>query len=133
MVILEYVDNKNDIMLSLNNFNKEAKNNLDLAPELLIRTTYWVYDTVSKTFGPNKFIAHKNMTFNKYESALEGNFDGLLYFDGGRARKNIERILSPYEPDSRLTDHLIDWAESILHPGVLNGVNEQKWKFTQVR
>ena len=53
MITLELVENRNDILYSLHNFNKEAIVNLDLAPELLIKTTYWVYDPASDTFGPN--------------------------------------------------------------------------------
>ena len=132
MVILELVKNKNDILISLHNFNREAKNNLDLTIELLIRTTYWVYDPTSNIIGPNKFVGHKNMTFRKYESALEGNFEGLRYFDGGRARKRIENILGPYEPDSRFKGHLLDWAESITHSGVVDGVTVQKWMFNHI-
>ena len=132
MITLELVENKNDILTSLRNFNREAKDNLDLTPELLIRTTYWVYDPTSYAFGPNKFVGHKNMTFNKYESALEGNFEGLRYFDGGRAKKAIEGILGPYEPDYRLADRLTNWAESITHRGVVDGVTVQKWMFNYV-
>ena len=132
MVILEFAKNKNDILISLHNFNREAKDNLDLTPELLIRTTYWVYDTTSNTFGPNKFVGHKNMTFWKYKSAVEGNFERLRYFDGGKARKAIEGILGHYEPDFRLADQLINWAESITHRGVVDGVTVQKWMFNSI-
>lgn len=132
MVTLELVENKNDILISLRNFNREAKDNLDLTAELLIRTTYWVYDPTSDTFGPNKFVGHKNMTFQKYESALEGNFEGLRYFDGGRTRKAIEEILGSYESDNSLIIRLINWAESITHRGVVAGVTTQKWKFNYI-
>jgi hypothetical protein len=132
MVILELVKNKNDVLISLHNFNREAKNNLDLTPELLIRTTYWVYDLTSNTFGPNKFVGHKNMTFEKYESALEGNFVGLRYFNGGKAKKAIEGILGHYRPDYRLAVQLINWAESITHRGVVGGVTVQKWMFNYI-
>lgn len=129
MVKLELVESKNDILMSLHNFNREAKDNLDLTPELLIRSTYWVYDSKSYTFGPNKFVGHKNMTVSKYESALEDNFEGLKYFDGGRTRKAIEGILGSYKPDNSLIPQLINWAESITHRGVVDGVSTQKWKF----
>ena len=132
MVTLELVENKNDILISLRNFNSEAKDNLDLTPELLIRTTYWVFDSTSNTFGPNKFVGHKNMTFRKYQSALEGNFEGLRYFDGGRTRKAIEGILGSYKPDNSLIPQLINCAESITHRGVVAGVTIQKWKFNYI-
>jgi len=59
-------------------------------------------------------------------------FKGLRYFDGGRTRKAIEKILGPYKPDSSLIARFIGWAESITHVGVVNGVTEQKWKFYYV-
>jgi len=132
MVTLKLVEDKNDILISLYNFNREAKDNLDLTPELLIRTTYWVYDPASNTFGPNKFVGHRNMTFRKYQNALEGNFEGLGSFCGGRTRKAIEKILGSYEPDNSLIIQLINWAESITHRGVVAGVTTQKWQFNYI-
>jgi hypothetical protein len=72
------------------------------------------------------------MTFSKYRRALEGDFDGITYCDGGKAREKIEGILGYYKPDNKLTNYLISWAESLLHIGVLSGVNGQKWKFACV-
>jgi len=73
-VTLALVENKHDIITSIRKFNREAKNNLDLTPELLMRTTYWVYDPRSNTFGPNEFVGHMNMTFRGYRGALEDGF-----------------------------------------------------------
>jgi hypothetical protein len=72
------------------------------------------------------------MTFTKYKMALEGDLNGLKYFDGTKARKSIVKILGSYEPDDSLTSRLIDWAELITHRGVADWVNTQKWKFNYI-
>jgi hypothetical protein len=69
------------------------------------------------------------MTFDRYENALQGNFCGEP-FDGHAARRAIERLLKPYEYNSRLSGRLVRWAESLLSIVVLDGISEAKSKFT---
>jgi len=133
MLYLKYATNKNEILQSLHTFNRDGAANHDLAIEIVIRTSYWVYNPASKTFGPNKFVAYRNMNFQDYDECLSGRLDGLYYFEGDSARRNVEKILGPYHPDPSLEDKLVTWAESLFHPGVVQGVNTNKWKFAYLR
>jgi hypothetical protein len=128
-VTLELVENKTDIVVSVYNFNIEAMNYLTDARNVTRQTRYWVYNHDNRTFGPNKFSGHKNMTFEKYREAVKGNFNGLNYFSGGKTRYHIENILGSYKPNHDLTIKLVNWAQTILGNSVFNDVDVQKWEF----
>jgi len=128
---LEFVKNKEEIRQSLTNFNKQARDYQDRACLLVRQTTYWVYDPRQDAFGPNKFVAYKNMTFSRYENALGRNYSGAQ-FDGGAARRAIEASLEPYEDNSDLGEQLVEWAESLLSDGVLDNIAGHKWRFVSL-
>ena len=92
------------------------------------QTQYWVYDTKLDKFAPNKFVAYKNMTFERYEKALYGELVGAPH-DGHAARRTIEKILAPYNEDAALTSKLIKWADLLCPPSPMLGISEQKWRF----
>jgi len=128
---LEFTRNAEEIRRSLTNFNKQAKDYQARARLLVRQTTYWVYDPRQDAFGPNKFVAYKNMTFSRYENALQGKFIGVP-FDGGAARLVIEDSLGSYEFNNDLREQLVEWAESLLFDGVLNGIPRRKWRFVSL-
>jgi len=76
-------------------------------------------------------VAYKNMTFDRYENALQGNFYGAP-FDGHAARLAIEGILRRYGVDDLLTSQLVRWAEALFFVGVLDGIRGDKWRFVSV-
>ena len=128
---LEFAWDGEDIRRSLISFNNEAKDYQDRGRVLARQTTYWVYDFRHDAFGPNKFVAYRNMTFGRYENALQGNFCGVP-FDGHAARRVIERTLGQYEYDNHLRGRLSEWAESLFFVGIFDGISEHKWKFTSL-
>jgi hypothetical protein len=128
MVILKLVGDKAEIRQSLVNFNAQAGNNKDLAQMLTRYTTYWVYDQSLDKFGPNKFVAYKNMNFSAYKCALKRNYRGARH-NGSIARHAIERILGQYKSDTELTNRLIRWAASCFGSGATDGINHEKWRF----
>jgi len=128
MVTLKLVGNKAEIQQSLVNFNAQAGNNKGLAHMLTRYTTYWVYDQSLDKFGPNKFVAYKNMNFSTYDCALKGNYRGVRH-NGSVARGRIERILGRYKSDTALTSRLIRWADSCFGAGATDGISHGKWRF----
>ena len=129
---LEFVANEGDIRHSLDIFNHQASQYQGRACLLLRQTVYWVYDNSSGKFGPNKLVAYKNMSFNRYENALAGDFNGAPH-DGHAARLAIERILRAYRFNSDLVGQLIEWSNSLLGAGILDGLSDDKWKFVYLR
>ena len=127
---LEFSRDPEEFRRSLVSFNNQAGFHGERGRLLVRQTTYWVYDTRQGVFGPNKFVAYKNMTFDRYENALRGNFCGAR-FDGHAARLAIEGKLGSYRVDDLLTSQLVRWAES-LFVGVLDGIRGDKWKFVSL-
>ncbi|MDO8717085.1 MAG: hypothetical protein Q7J73_09835 [Dehalococcoidales bacterium] len=125
---LEFVRSIEDIRRAFITFSNEAGVHQERVGKLARQTIYWVYEARRDKFGANKFVAYKNMTFDRYENALQGNFYGVP-FDGHAARQAIEKILEPYEYDSALAERLVRWAESLFGVGILDGISENKWKF----
>ena len=127
----ELIGNLHDIQQSLDTFNMSLEEDLDLGRSLIRTTSFWVYDPVSRRFGPSKFVGFKNMTMAKYQMARDGYLGGNI-FDGHKTRKAVENILGTYAEDVHLSGKLIDWAESLLGPDALEGINESKWKFVSL-
>jgi len=80
-VLLEYVSNAAEIAHCITTFNETALQNRDRALRLMRQTSYWVIDSPTKVFAPSKFIGFSKMTFDKYESAVPGDWSGER-FDG---------------------------------------------------
>ena len=130
-VAFELVGNFHDIQQSLDTFNMSFEENLDLGRSLIRTTSFWVYDPVSGRFGPSKFVGFKNMTMAKYQMARDGYLGGNI-FNGHITRKAIENIRGTYAQDARLSGKLNDWAESLLGPDALEGIDESKWRFVSL-
>jgi hypothetical protein len=132
MVELKWARSIQEIRNSLTTFNVQAKHNKKRGRSLARQTTYWIYDSRQKAFGPNKFVAYKNMTCECYESALKRPYYGARH-NGKKARENIERVLGKkYVADPQLHGYLVRWAEPLFGPGVLDGVSDAKWRFVHL-
>jgi hypothetical protein len=129
-VFLEHVDDRQDILRSLNTFNEEAGKHSDLARSLLVTTSYWVYDPAQKRFGPSKFVGFKDMDFERYAAARKG-WSTRVRFHGRRVWKANERVLGSYGLDSELGRELVIWAGHLLWHGVCNTIDKRKWKFVK--
>lgn len=125
---LEFVKDMGQIRQALVYFNMQAASHRDRVYNLMRQTQYWVYDAKMDKFAPNKFVAYKNMTFERYENALYGAFVGAAH-DGHAARRVIEKILAPYNGDAALASKLIKWADLLFPPSPMLGISEQKWRF----
>ena len=130
-VAFELVENLHDVQHSLDTFNTSFEENLDLVRSLIRTTSFWVYDPVSRRFGPSKFVGFKNMTLAKYQSARDGYLGGNI-FNGHITRKAIENILGAYAEDAQLSVKLSNWAVSLLGPDALEGIDDSKWKFVSL-
>ncbi len=131
VVSLKYVDHHKDIQDSLDTFNRDFRQNLDLARDLLRKTTYWVYDPSAKTFGPSKFVGFQNMNLSDYAAARKRQWNGNN-FDGYGTRKAIEKILGAYTKKPQLSLELIRWGQSLLGADVFDGIDKSKWKFVSL-
>jgi hypothetical protein len=130
-VNLILVKESEQIRQSLTAFNAEPENFLDLARSLLRNTTYWVYDDTQR-FGPAKFVGFVGMSFANYQKA-RNHWNTGHPFNGNRTRRAIESALGAgFASDENLPTKLQEWGESILGPGVFDGVNKSKWKFVQL-
>lgn len=131
---LDKVEDEEQVVGSLREFNAGAGrlDNKRLAWELLRRTRYWVCDVPSETFGPGKFVGYREMSYARYEEARGGEVSGL--FDGAVARAAIELATGDgFRRDPGAAAALVGWAEGLVGPGVLDGVDREKWRFLKVR
>ena len=85
---------------SLIRFNAEAKRFPARALKLLRQTTYWVYDDDSENFGPAKFVGFADMSFAKYEEAVNQHHTGArvdssppMFLNCGTASFQVLRVL----------------------------------------
>lgn len=130
---LVLVTTSDEVRQSLIRFNSEAKQFRDRALSLLHQTTYWVYDDDSEQFGPAKFVGFDDMSFEKYEEAVNRRHTGAR-FDGFRTRRAIESALGvQFSLDEELPSKLEVWAHSLLGSGAFEGVDRTKWTFVRLR
>ena len=134
--MLQYVTTMEEIKESLQNFNDQAPQFKDFARVMVRQTSYWVYDPLFQTFGPNKFVGFRSMTIPVYQQTLQESYgDTELFkrFHAVPARQAIEQILgTSYHKDYELSASLEVWAESLLGHSVLARVSQSKWKFVQL-
>ena len=102
---LEYVENRQDILVSFLNFNEDCEQYPELTRSLLRTTSFWVYNPDTKAFAPSKFTGFKNMNFPNYIAARKGLYLGNN-FNGHLTRKAIGSILGIYRPDDKLSAQL---------------------------
>lgn len=134
---LRFVQTPEQIRESLNNFNRETPQFRDFALKLVQRLfRCWVYDPSSKTFGPNKFVGFRNMTFSKYQRAHEISAVKLDRgrFNGGRTHQAIRKALgADYKADRELWEALEKWADSLFEiPSVFEYRDHLVWRFVRL-
>ena len=134
---LHFVESPEQIRESLNNFNREASLFRGFAlRQVQAHFEYWIYDPLTETFGPNKFVGFQNMTFTKYQWAHELSKMELARgrFNGTRARRAICRVLGvDYEADRGLEEALERWAELLFGvSSVFVGRDRNIWRFVQL-
>lgn len=113
---------------NMDTFNADAKNNFDRVKQIFTRTKYWIYDSKKKVFGPSKYLAYENMSFDRYEFHSYNGVRGT--FNGTTARKAVEALLSQkFEPNPLLHNELCFWAERLTEPDLFKNITESKWKF----
>ena len=95
-------------------------------------TSFWVYDPVTRRFGPGKFVGYRGMSFELYEDGVAGNATGAP-FDGHLSRTRVARVLAnDFVRDPALAAELRKWAASIGGSGSLDGVDSGKWVFARL-
>src|SRR5579859_509337 len=78
---LEYASNTAEIADCIITFNETAPQHRDRALKVMRQTSYWVIDGSTRFFAPSKFVGFSSMTFDRYESAVQGDWSGER-FDG---------------------------------------------------
>jgi hypothetical protein len=113
-------------------FNLACGQHIKRAVSLVRQCKYWIYDEASGKFAPSKFSAYEGMDFLRYERAVAGK-TSQAHFDGASARKRIEEILEKkFVREDVLTSLLVEWVESFGGPGVLDGIQIEKWHFARL-
>jgi hypothetical protein len=125
-----------DVRVSLQTYNDQAPTFSNFVASSLSHTTYWVFDSKSGQFGPNKFVGYQDMNFEKY--MLSQRMQGLRLdrgrFNGGRARIAIVRAVGrPYGARPELHWKLESWAANLVHsPDPFGGTSRAKWRFLRL-
>ena len=84
--------------------------------ELLVQSTYFVYDPASDVFVPNKWCAFRGMTGETYLALrkLQSEERDKRGFDGGRASRIVEGVLgAKYDEDPDLSPKLASLYSSL--------------------
>lgn len=118
-----------EVAVSLDVFNRDAVRFAERARHCIRTTQYWVWDASADTFGPGKFVGYRQMSFEAYERARAGEVGGAR-FDGHISQNALRRALAmEFAPSSWQASRLKAWADRLLGPNTLAGVNEDKWQF----
>ncbi|MGJ5819961.1 hypothetical protein [Paludibaculum fermentans] len=132
---LSLVTSADEIRTSMYGFAAQASQHAETVRSLLTGTRYWVFDPVSGSFGPSKFVGLGRMTLPRYEAARKDLHVGAS-FDGNRTRLAIEKCLNArFQPDEAMMAALGEWAKSLLcSRGVdpLAGIDRTKWAFVSL-
>jgi hypothetical protein len=129
-----YITSKDEIRASLETFNREASQHPFFTTDLLRRTKYWLYDPITQTFGPNKFVGFCDMTIEIYLEARELDRSGIsvgVHFNATKTRERIEEVLGTvYRSEPILIPQLIKWGSSLTGDlAVFDGITMSKRKF----
>ncbi len=127
---LSFVENFEHIRDGGDEFCSQAFSDLPLAKDLARQTSYWVYDPDTGNYGPGKFVGFTGMTFDTYRKARMLN---PPEFDGGRTRLALEQASGlRFTKDGALAQGLVQWAERVIGPGALAGIDTAKWQFLKL-
>jgi hypothetical protein len=129
--VLRTVPSEREIRDAITTFNEIAPS-WAYAKELTRATTYWVFDPVAGTFGPSKFVGYAGLSARAYRSALNGHASGAA-FGGGTTKRAIEKVTGkPFKSNADLSMKLGAWADALLGPDALVGVDQTKWRFAKL-
>ena len=130
---LRLVQTVDQVRRSIANYSRDAPADPKMAIEMLGSYTYWILDSQTSNFGPNKFVGYINMTLPKYKLSQRMERLRLVegYFNGGRARVAIEKASGCKfidRPDLRPV--LFDWAANLLRvTEPFGNADAGKWRF----
>jgi len=129
---LEFAHSISSIRRNLNAYNNQFQRHPLRALKIVRQTTYWVFDPDSGLFGPSKFLAYRNMDFERYEKALAGKLTGAR-FNGSLAKNNIESVLrAPFSPKSKTGALLASRIKDMIGEEKLPKFNTNQWKFARL-
>jgi len=128
--VLTLVSSAREIKESVAAFNREAGGDPEFTKNILRQTTYWVFDPVTKLFGPSKFVGFKGMSVASYRRAQPDHWTGDR-FDGNVTRLRMAQVLGyDYAGNEGLAERLETWAvQTASAPDIFKGVNRNKWRF----
>lgn len=125
------VQNAEQVRTNLATFNRQAQPN-ERIRRLIRHTQYWVYEPISRLFGPSKFVGFVDMTMQEYLKRVEAHH-GPDGFDGHRSRKAIESAVgSEYVHDPALFHQLRSWVRELLGEDLLAKVSPEKRVFVSL-
>ena len=129
---LRYASTVGEVREAMSEYSRGAAGHPLRARKLFRSTTYWVYDPSTGLFGPSKFIAFSDMDFPRYEVATKGETAGAT-FDGGATRRHLAQLVcDEYREVLEFHEALLLWAERLGGAGILDGVDNSKWRFLQL-
>lgn len=131
------------IIENIKKFNSDANKYKTIAYKILksSKATYWLYDSKSETFGPNKFCGFVGMTFPEYERRKGDRkpnenrpYEHHGGITGGAALKNITKVLNKtYKKDSKLHSLLRAWAKKLIGLELLGTPQQvEQWQFITI-
>lgn len=120
---LEFVSTIQDLGDNIRTFNKQAQYNLGtIKKDYFTRGhRYWVYNSDTSQFGPGKFVAYKEMTFELreclhcYKKKCQSQYFNGVWFNGGAAHKRIAKVTCKEfnKPDNSLINEFENWADKL--------------------
>ena len=132
VVELELVDNVLEVRQNIRRFHRDLPANHERALQLVIQTSYWVYDPESDSFGPSKFVGFKRMSFADYIRA-DNNLSTGHRFDGHATQRAIAAVAGEYQASPQLASQLQGWLASTFGREAVSGINPDKWVFVDLQ
>jgi len=130
---LRLVETVDQVRESIANFNRDAPADPKVTIDMLGSYTYWILDSQTGKFGPNKFVGYIGMTLPKYKLSQRMERLKLVegYFNGGKARTSIQRAVGRrFVARPELHPVLFSWATDLLGvPEPFGNSDPNKWEF----
>jgi len=129
MPTLRLIESLPELRDNVARFNRDASAWIDLSRQLVRQTTYWVFDSDERLFGPSKFVGFKSMIFPTYKAGMAGETDGEK-FDGFSTRTAIEQAVGQsFELSEGASRELRAWEELLFGTNIFEGIDQLKWRF----